>query len=1073
MRQAAYRTARVGGLSYLLSHVRALATYRGERERTAAALRRATSLERVARDLAATTEPDAVLRSIPHSALSVVDADYAAIVLRRGDEFEVAAGAGLAERVVGMRRSSGDGVFGDVLKSRAYVVCEDYGTSPAAVASVVDLGIRTLLGMPMFVSGEMAACLTVGRVASRPFDSAEIATVEGLAAHASIALRNARHLEQALRLDDLARAAMDGRRPEDVLQGVVDGARTAFGVDLTLVARITDNELEIVAASGAAARMRGVRGPLGPVLQDAVRTGEIVAIDDYATARAMRDDGPSTLFFDEVGGHAAVLAPIRDDGRVIAVLIVGSTDPYRTFDRLDRQAIAAFAESTRAALQAARGRREREEHIARLTALNDLAIRLALVHEPGAIARLAWEAASKLVPHDAFYVAQYDDERQMFDFIFHEDQGSIDPERLSLPLGDGPSSRAVRTGEPYVVGPGSEAVARGKTFGDEGRRSASAVHVPLRIGKRVVGVLSAQSYTAGVYDAEHVAVLGSLANLVASSFENASLIGRTRELYLASVRALASAVDARDPYTRSHSARVAALARTLAEEMSLSPDEMRRVQIGALLHDIGKIGIPDAILNKPGPLTDEEWVIMRTHPALGGSIVSSVEPLAELAPVIRCHHERYDGAGYPDRLAGDAVPLASYVVAAADAYEVIVSRRSYKEAATLDQAVAEMRRCRGTQFHPAVVDAFLRIVERDRTEGTQHLSRVSAIEHEEIENVPGPGDVLERLAGSTRTHARQLAILQRIAGEITSVLDLDELADRLLRIVCEAMGYDSGFLLTLDDDGATLKVRAGVGPSAEYIGQDLGRDQGISWWVMEHGRLQNVADVRADARYVGPHGIRSTLVVPLRIGEERIGVMGIESTRLKAFHSEDEALLTAVSHQVAAAVRVARLHRAAEQAASTDALTGLPNRRVFFQRLEAALRTAQVEGTPLTVALVDVDLLKQVNDQLGHGIGDEALQGVARILGAGVREQDVAARLGGDEFGVLFCGAPILVAERIMRRLAETVRSTALVGKVPLPAISWGLAEATGAAGVDALIDAADGAMYRHKRRARVKALAE
>ncbi len=231
--------------------------------------------------------------------------------------------------------------------------------------------------------------------------------------------------------------------------------------------------------------------------------------------------------------------------------------------------------------------------------------------------------------------------------------------------------------------------------------------------------------------------------------------------------------------------------------------------------------------------------------------------------------------------------------------------------------------------------------------------------------------------------------------------------------------------------------------------------------------------MQADPRYVGPHSIRSTLLVPLRIGEERIGVMGIESTRLKAFHAEDEALLTAVSHQVAAAVRVARLHRAAEQAASTDALTGLPNRRVFFQRLEVALRAAHGDGTPLTVGLVDVDLLKQVNDQLGHGIGDEALQGVARILGAGVREQDVAARLGGDEFGVLFCGAPILVAERIMRRLAETVRSTTLVGKVHLPSISWGLAEATSDSGVDGLIDAADSAMYRHKRRARVRALAE
>ncbi len=638
-----------------------------------------------------------------------------------------------------------------------------------------------------------------------------------------------------------------------------------------------------------------------------------------------------------------------------------------------------------------------------------------------------------------------------------------------MPLGDGPSSHVVRTGEPYVVHNTAESTdPRGKTFGDETKRSASAVHVPLRIGHRVVGVLSAQSYRADAYDAEHVAILRSLGNLVASAFENASHIARTRELYLASVRGLAAAVDARDPYTRSHSARVAALARTIAEEMHLTADETRRVQIGALLHDIGKIGIPDAILNKPGPLTEEEWVIMRTHPVLGGSVVSSVEPLAELAPVIRYHHERYDGAGYPDGLSGEEVPLASYVVAAADAFEVIVSRRSYKEARTVDFAVEELRRCRGTQFHPGVVDAFLRVVERDRTEGTQYFSRVSAMREEEIESLPGPGEVLERLAESTRTYARELAILQRIAGEITSVLDIDDLADRLLRIVCDAMGHENGSLLTLSDDGERLTIRGAIGTSADHVGRELARGEGIGWWVMEHGRLQNVPDVQADTRFVGPSGTRSSLVVPLRSGEELVGVLGIDSPRPNAFRSDDEALLTAVSHQIAAAVRVARLHRAAQQAASTDPLTGLPNRRVFFQRLESALRESQTDGTPLSVALVDVDLLKHVNDELGHGVGDEALHEIAKILQAGVREQDVVARLGGDEFGVLFCGATLLVAERIIRRLAENVRVTTLGTAATLPTISWGLADAASATDVDGLIDAADQAMYRHKRRARV-----
>ncbi|MDE3102985.1 MAG: GAF domain-containing protein [Chloroflexota bacterium] len=1049
--------------------VAAVGTYTGERRRASAALSRARDLELVAREIAAASEPDAVLRSIPHDALAVVDADYSAMVLRRGDEFEVVAGAGLAQQIVGMRRSSTDGVSGEVLARRSTVVCEDYVRHARRVASVVDLGIRTLVGVPIFVSGEMAACLTVARTTTRPFDTDELSAVNSLAAHASIALRNARRLAQARSLDEVSRAAIGGR-PEEILPRVVEAAQASFAIDAALVGRVSHGEIEVVAAAGLAARLRGVRGPVGPLVREVVRSGELMAVHGYGHERGGSGEVRSELFFDEVGGRAAVLAPIRRHGEVVAVLVVGTTDPYRTFDQVDQQMVAAFADSARATLRAADARRERERHIERLTLLNDLAGRLALVHDASEIARLAHDAAGRLVARDAFYLAQYDDVRQELELIFEEDRGEVDTEHHVLPLGDGPTSHVVRTGEPYLVGPaGAAAVSAGRTFGGRSKASASAVHVPLLVGRRVIGVLSAQSYTPDAYDEGDVATLRSLATVVASAFENASLIARTRELYLASVRALAAAVDARDPYTRSHSARVAALARTIAEEMDLPADEIRRVQLGALLHDIGKIGVPDAILNRPGPLLEEEWVIMRAHPALGGSVVSSVEPLAELAPVIRGHHERYDGLGYPDGLSGEAVPLASYIVAVADAFEVIVSRRSYKEPQPVAFAIDELRQCRGTQFHPAVVDAFLRVIQRDRSEGAQFFSRVSTMEHEEIENVPGPGDVLERLARSTRTHARQLAILQRIAGEITTVLDLDSLAARLLEIVCDAQGYENGFLLILDEAGERLAVRAAVGASQAYVGQDLERGQGISWWVLDHGIPQNMPDVRADPRFIGPPGVVSSLIVPLQIGDERMGVLGVESPRVNAFGPDDESLLTSVSRQVAAAVRVASVHRAAQRAASTDPLTGLRNRRVFFQRLESALRAARAGGSHLTVALVDVDLLKQVNDLMGHGAGDEALQGIAKILDAGVREQDVVARLGGDEFAILFAGEPVLVAERVMRRLATAISQAALGDRARLPSISWGLADETAAPTVDGVIDAADRAMYRHKRRARAQ----
>ena len=462
---------------------------------------------------------------------------------------------------------------------------------------------------------------------------------------------------------------------------------------------------------------------------------------------------------------------------------------------------------------------------------------------------------------------------------------------------------------------------------------------------------------------------------------------------------------------------------------------------------------------------------MKTHSPLGASILGAVEPLRDLVPIVRSHHERFDGAGYPDGLSGDAVPLASYIVSAADAYEVIVSKRAYKAAQSVDYAVMELRRCSGSQFHPDVVDAFVRVIERDQREGSAYLSRVGAIEREDIDDVPGPGSLVERMAEHSHAHARQLAILQRLASEISAVLDLDELTSRLLRIVCDAMGYENGFLTTLNDK-SELVIHAAFGPSTAFIGQSLVQGTGISWWVMQHGRLQNVADVHADTRFVGPADIRSSLIVPLRIGDETVGIIGIESTRPAAFSADDENLLTATSHQVAAAVRVARLHQAAKSAAATDPLTGLPNRRVFFDKLAEGLARSESEGAPLSVAIIDANGLKELNDQHGHAAGDQALVKIGEILAAGVRTDDIVARIGGDEFGVVFPGAPLFAADRIMRRLADDIASSTIPSGQRVPTIAWGIAPALlEGTSVDAIFDAADRAMYRQKKLGRIRAV--
>jgi diguanylate cyclase (GGDEF)-like protein len=189
-------------------------------------------------------------------------------------------------------------------------------------------------------------------------------------------------------------------------------------------------------------------------------------------------------------------------------------------------------------------------------------------------------------------------------------------------------------------------------------------------------------------------------------------------------RALLSALSQRDPELCDHLDDVGRLAGKTAAALGCDPAEIERIGLGAELHDVGKVAIPEAVLNKPGPLTDQEWVLMRTHTIVGERIVASSPALSEVGPLVRSSHERWDGAGYPDQLAGDGIPLGARVIAVCDSFHAMTSDRSYRQAMSEEVALAELRAGAGSQFDPAVVDAFLRV----RAERPERP--VSAVIHE-------------------------------------------------------------------------------------------------------------------------------------------------------------------------------------------------------------------------------------------------------------------------------------------------------------------------------------------------------
>lgn len=179
-----------------------------------------------------------------------------------------------------------------------------------------------------------------------------------------------------------------------------------------------------------------------------------------------------------------------------------------------------------------------------------------------------------------------------------------------------------------------------------------------------------------------------------------------RHAYLDTVHVLAAAVEARDAYTGAHVERVVTYSVTLGRLLHLTEDDIYWLRLGAALHDIGKIGVPDAVLRKEAPLTSDELEIMRLHTTIGAGIAHKVAFLHRVEPVIRWHHERWNGTGYPDALAGDAIPIAAQITALADAFDAMTTDRVYRRARSLGSAVSEIGACRGTQFAPQVVDAF-------------------------------------------------------------------------------------------------------------------------------------------------------------------------------------------------------------------------------------------------------------------------------------------------------------------------------------------------------------------------------
>jgi len=242
----------------------------------------------------------------------------------------------------------------------------------------------------------------------------------------------------------------------------------------------------------------------------------------------------------------------------------------------------------------------------------------------------------------------------------------------------------------------------------EGYRSL--VHCPLTVGKQAVAGVDCYYNHAHNWSVDDRKALELFSRQAAAALENTRLYTELEDAYFQTVLTLARAIDARDSYTADHSRRMANWAEATAQLFGFSPSEIQMIRWAALLHDIGKIGVPDAILRKAGPLTEEEWHIMRQHPIVGAEIVAPIKKLQPVTAIIRSHQEKMDGTGYPDGLKGDQIPLPARILTVVDAYAAMTDDRVFRKARSRAEATAELERCSGTHFDNQIVDAFFRLI---------------------------------------------------------------------------------------------------------------------------------------------------------------------------------------------------------------------------------------------------------------------------------------------------------------------------------------------------------------------------
>ena len=544
------------------------------------------------------------------------------------------------------------------------------------------------------------------------------------------------------------------------------------------------------------------------------------------------------------------------------------------------------------------------------------------------------------------------------------------------------------------------------------------------------------------------------------------------ELHLATIEALARAIDAKDGTAENHIRRVQLYATAVARELGMSAAETEAVRTAALLHDIGKLAVPEHILSKPGPLTAEEFQKVQAHPQVGADIIAAVPFSYPVAPLIQNHHERWDGRGYPRGLKGDDIPLGARILFLVDYFDALTSNRPYHEAMTFEAAVALIEQEAGKALDPRCVQAFVHVLPQVRNEA----------ESADKERKSGPVDATS--AQATRTDRSKSSVFNDIAvahGEIYALYQIAQtmgtslgVSDTMALIASKLTSlvpFSACTLVQYDESANLLTCRFATGTDYELMQQlALKGGQGITGWVARNRRPLVNARPSGDLEAGGsslPTTLQSALVCPLLLGDRVIGTLAVYHTTPSFYGDDHRRLLDRVCEQAAAVIHNAIVFEQTHEASLTDPLTNLPNTRFMVNHLGRELARAERGNAEVSLLVMDLNDFKDINDTFGHHVGDRALREIAQVLRGAIRPYDVCVRYAGDEFIVVLAGCGWDEAEYKRLELQEAVESLVFEAK---PGVRMPLSISAGAAVFphdgnvyEVLMAKADRRMYRNK----------